>query len=569
MGKKLLCNEANSETRKRKCGDLKRRLLPASASPSSSLSSGPHDISNPSAFTISRRTQSLLLDGNSQPMICPKEFQKIRRENLSLRKERDGAIASAKAIHRQQHDLYDSFKLLREKYDDLKAELGYIMWEYIPTQQVDDISSLAELGRTNHAVFETPNRISNYEIGRLLGEGQLSDVKLCTHTVTRKEYAIKIIKKQKISTMAGLKRVRVEVNFLRSLNHPNVVKFQDFINSPSCLYIITEVGGKDLFEFFEANPLGADTITSREVLLGIIQPLLYLHNRGISHRDLKPENILLSHTRIDGGTDINHRDIRICDFGESTIAHSTNGRELSDLCGSPGFFAPEMILNGDTGYNGFKADVWSVGCIMLELTRGHDEFCQLWMTTYNYDILHDEDRFEDLLQRAIAIIGKQPFENKESAEMHDFLKKILVLDPEARLSASQMLDHKWLHKKNDDDSFGPDLNVGDAAKSDDQAEIEYRESRRTSTSLDVMTSSKQGKRNIFRNSVSSRARKHFSGKSRNHLDENKDSSSVQCALEASTSSHPYLKLPPVEPEIPSFIIADRTIIEGKRIVETL
>jgi len=105
----------------------------------------------------------------------------------------------------------------------------------------------------------------------------------------------------------------------------------------------------------------------------------YCHKMGICHRDLKPENILLTFDERNGKC----VDLKLCDFGLSTqFQHKTL---LTDFCGSPGFFAPEMILHG--AYHGDKADLWSVGCIMLELIMGHEQFCDVWMTSYDYDVL--------------------------------------------------------------------------------------------------------------------------------------------------------------------------------------
>ena len=87
------------------------------------------------------------------------------------------------------------------------------------------------------------------------------------------------------------------------------------------------------------------------------------------------------------------KELKLCDFGLSTKFDPSRNKLLSDFCGSPGFFAPEMILNGH--YMGDRADIWSVGCILLELILGHELFCDLWMTAYDYDVLQDKARFKD------------------------------------------------------------------------------------------------------------------------------------------------------------------------------
>lgn len=480
----------------------------------------------------------------------------IQQKNTLLTKERDEAVVSVKRLHKQQRELYDSFKLLREKYDDVKTELHHVLWEFIPTEKVDDLAGFSELGQVNHAVFESPDRISNYEIGGLLGEGQFSDVKLCTHSVTGEKFAMKIIQKQKISTLSGLKHVRTEVKLLRQLQHPNIVSFADCIHSPNALYIITEIGGRDLFDFFEANPSGANEKVAKQIILGIVKPLVYLHNCGICHRDLKPENVLL--TKIEHSEDVKHEHVRICDFGQSAIC-SRDGMKLSGLCGSPGFFAPEMII-GDDEYNGFAADVWSVGCIMLELIRGHDEFCRLWMASYDYDILQEECEFEESLRQAVSKIALRPELAWEGKDIALFLSSLLKIDPESRFTASQMINHAWLKRVSCD--------VDEVAKS---KPFEYTKASDPNTNGPMTKTNghgsppiSRGKRSIFRNSFSSRARKHFAGTNQQGdkvvLGESPNGKEISYAqLE--------IKLPPIEPETPSFRMARRSIIEGDKIVQ--
>lgn len=353
-------------------------------------------------------------------------------------------------IRQKQQDLINNFKLLREKYDDIKNELHLILWEFIPTQQADDLTGFSDLGQVNHAIFQSPDRIGSYVIGSSLGEGQFSIVKLCTHNVTSKQYAVKIIQKNKISTLSGLKRVGTEVKLLQDLRHPNIIKFVDYIHSPTCIYIFTEVGGQDLYEYFQANPTGAGVDTTKQIILGIVKPLLYLHSRGICHRDLKPENILLCESSTDKQNMIQYQNVRLCDFGQSAIMtnnrNTTTADQLYGLCGSPGFFAPEMILGGDEKpYNGFSADVWSVGCIMLELSMGHEKFCNLWMKSYDYEILKDETKFQKSLYKSVSKLkrSKDATNDKGSKDMNLFLQSLLVIDPKLRLNASQMLNHKW------------------------------------------------------------------------------------------------------------------------------
>ncbi len=477
----------------------------------------------------------------------------LKRDNETLKNERNEAIDAINTLHNQQCELFQNFKLLRSKYDDLKNEIQHILWEFIPCQSHEQaINGFSDLGIANLSSFESPNRICNYMIGQLLGEGQFANVHLCIDTITQKEYAVKIINKKKVTTLSGLKRINNEVRVLKKLDHPNIVTFVDFIHSTKNLYIITEVGGKDLFEFFEANRQGVTDETARQIILGIVKPLLYLHQSGICHLDLKPENILLSDKK--EGFEL-HQSIQICDFGQSMITSSKYSPRVSGLCGSPGFFAPEMILRGGEKYDGFAADVWSVGCVMLELTRGHDQFCKIWMTTYDYEILQDEYHFEQSLNKAVDVVGRCE-QNIDLDDMGrklcNFLRKLLVLDPTCRLKASEMLEHPWLSDERDPTSLStPQIPAPN--QENDSFELSSEESS------DETSKSRAKKRNMFRDSFSSRARKHFAGSIKVDSDKddfkfvNKDYERIE------------IRLPPVEPETPSFKAAKRTILEGRKI----
>jgi serine/threonine protein kinase len=472
------------------------------------------------------------------------------KNTLSIRTiERDRAIQCAEKLYREHQTLCANFQLLREKYDDVKTELQNVLWNDIPTFQ----TRFSELGKPNNSVFETPTSVEHYRIGRLLGRGQFSDVKVATCSIMKKDYAVKVVKKQKISSMAALTRVLNELTYIKRLDHPNIVKFVDVIHSPTCLYLFLEIGGKDLFEFFEANPFGAEEPVAKQVMLGISNAIEYLHNQAhICHRDLKPENILLMEG-VDVA-DIRHHHVRVCDFGHS--ASSQKGMEFSDLCGSPGFFAPEMILCCGSQYDGFAADIWSVGCIMLELIRGHDEFCTCWMSAYEYNILNDQSAFERSLKSALEVLQKQrevnTISNHGSISMEEFLLKLLVLEPSKRLTAAEILNCTWFRFQDD----GPGNMSCIPSESEKDPSMTHI--------------SEPLHRNILRNSLSIGARKpYFDSDEKRTPSEMKyhrfRSKSVPFPLEA-TSKVLY---PPIVPDTPSIKSVQKSVQECEELVRSI
>jgi serine/threonine protein kinase len=260
-------------------------------------------------------------------------------------------------------------------------------------------------------------------------------VKLARKRDSDKVLAVKIMRKDKVHSVKDLKRVQNEIAVLKKVRHPNIVAFVDVIFSPTYVYLFVEKGGKDLFEFFSAHLEGVDHETAMEIILGITLPIAYLHSMNICHRDLKPENVLLKvgeEGKIECGM------IQICDFGLCQKVKPGAASMLTEFCGSPGFFAPEMVLKGGK-YDGLLVDVWSIGCIMLELTLGHERFCKKWMSAYDFEIIQRPSSFEDSIEYAVDNLD---FVNMSDA-MKDFINDVLVIKPSERTSSENLLNSLW------------------------------------------------------------------------------------------------------------------------------
>jgi serine/threonine protein kinase len=156
----------------------------------------------------------------------------------------------------------------------------------------------------------------------------------------------------------------------------------------------------------------------------------------VCHRDLKPENILLVFDTKAGKL----VDLKLCDFGLSTRFQSK--QRLTDFCGSPGFFAPEMLTEGS--YLGDKADVWSVGCILLELVLGHERFCDIWMSAYDYEVMQDKVQFGNEIS---VNVERLPKILDFSPALNSFIMAILQVKPEERLTISAVCQLDWVSAK--------------------------------------------------------------------------------------------------------------------------
>ncbi|RHY83296.1 hypothetical protein DYB26_001241 [Aphanomyces astaci] len=206
-----------------------------------------------------------------------------------------------------------------------------ILWEYLPQHD----SSLSLIPPLAHDVMESVTIVGDYTIHGTLGEGQYAAVYACSRNAS------------KLNDITALVRVHSEISALSdpALRHPSLLSVKHVIHTSKFIYLVTERGGKDLFDFFE----GVSEATALRIAFKIVEAVKHMHMHGYCHRDLKPENILFTH---------DNYMVKIVDFGLCAKVGTT---PLTDFCGSPGFFAPEMLLHDQ--YDGQKADVWSIGAV--------------------------------------------------------------------------------------------------------------------------------------------------------------------------------------------------------------
>ncbi|EMD69128.1 hypothetical protein COCSADRAFT_340967 [Bipolaris sorokiniana ND90Pr] len=286
--------------------------------------------------------------------------------------------------------------------------------------------------------------IGPWQLGRTIGRGGCSRVRLVRHSGTGQYGAAKIISKataEKVRALSlanliqsaeqdptlchdgkvipfGLER---EICIMKLLDHPNIVRLFDIWENRDELYLIMEfVEGGELFAYIQEQG-GLIEIHAVHIFRQMIAALTYCHRINIHHRDLKPENILL---------DRDTMTVKLVDFGMAAL--QPVGKKLTTPCGSPHYAAPEVIKT--TSYDGAKADVWSCGVILFVLLTGAPPF--------NYS---GDDRYMKHLFRDIAQ-AKYVMPDNISKEAQDLIRKILVPDPKRRISLEEIWNHPFLRK---------------------------------------------------------------------------------------------------------------------------
>ncbi|CAO3619731.1 unnamed protein product [Cunninghamella echinulata] len=260
---------------------------------------------------------------------------------------------------------------------------------------------------------------------KTLGVGSFAVVKECIDCSTGKSYALKIILKKVIAGKEHM--LTSELDILKQVKHPHIISMHDLYESKDAVYIVTDLAsGGELFQ----QLLDRGSYTERDachLIAQLLEGLAYLHDHDIVHRDIKPENLLFDTKDPDAK-------LMITDFGLSKILKKHDDI-LMTACGTPGYVAPEVLLQKG---HGKPVDIWSVGVITFVLLSGYTPF-------------YGEDQAE-LFQNIMS--GNYEFDEEYWGEISDtakeFVDRLLTFDPEKRITAKDALQHHWITNVQED-----------------------------------------------------------------------------------------------------------------------
>lgn len=198
------------------------------------------------------------------------------------------AIVTLESIERESNELISQFQILRKKYDQQKLVLTQSLWKHC-CQHHPELRQIPPIESTGF--IETDSIVGGYSIGGFLGEGQFATVKAAYRNVQNvpTEFALKIVRKDRVNTFSSLKRLSKEIEIMRKLKCEYIVSLEEVIHTQNMLYIVMEKGSLDLFAFFDEYPDGVKEDWAKKITFYMVRGILYLHSKSYCHRDLKPE----------------------------------------------------------------------------------------------------------------------------------------------------------------------------------------------------------------------------------------------------------------------------------------
>lgn len=263
-----------------------------------------------------------------------------------------------------------------------------------------------------------------YQLNARLKSGSFATVCRGTHRASGKKVAIKCVLRKDLPPTDDA-AIYDEVAILASLSHPHIVPLIDFFEEKDCYFLVMELmSGGDLFDRI-GKKKSYNEADARDLVVKMLKAMSYCHSHKIAHCDMKPKNLLLM-------SEENDSYIKLADFGFAARCHDP--KSLTKQCGTPFFVSPEILMR--QAYDQMS-DMWSVGCIVFLLLSGNLPFM---------------GRSQKELFRKI-VAGKYEFDDDDWADVSDDAKdlvnRLLVLDPDNRLSATEALKHKWLKLSSD------------------------------------------------------------------------------------------------------------------------
>ena len=276
-----------------------------------------------------------------------------------------------------------------------------------------------------------------YKIIEKKGKGASSIVYLAEDKTTKKQYAVKVLKEK---TPIFEKEIKI-LEKVSSLNSPYIVNLIEFGEGPIKIvskpvkifdYLVLEFASKgEIFDYIYCSGNGLKERNAKLIFQKILRGVQAFHNSGICHRDLKMQNILVDE----------FFNPKVCDFGFATEIKGKDGSgQLTEFLGTVNYAAPEIFLHRP--YNGVKADIFSLGVVLLNLVTCRIGFIQATRKDKYYKniMIRKYDKYWDSVKGQIGPI---------SNELKDLYIRMVSFNPDERPTIDEIFKHPWMKEVTD------------------------------------------------------------------------------------------------------------------------
>ena len=275
------------------------------------------------------------------------------------------------------------------------------------------INNINSINKNSNKTLE--GKIENYILGKELGKGSFASVRSAINKITKQKYAIKIYPKINLLNLEKRNSIKNEISVLKQLNHENIMKLYEVIDSPKNIYLVLEyIKGISLSDYIKTfSEIRINEDKCKKIYYQIVKAINYCKLKNIYHRDIKLENILL----------IDEKIVKIIDFGFSIKCPKKSYQKF--LCGTPTYMAPEIINKNH--YIPEYSDIWSLGVLLYIMLTGNFPF--------------NANTEDELCKK----INKCDFDIPDylSVESRNLIRKIFIFEPSKRISTENILIDEW------------------------------------------------------------------------------------------------------------------------------
>ncbi|CAD5233074.1 unnamed protein product [Bursaphelenchus xylophilus] len=254
-------------------------------------------------------------------------------------------------------------------------------------------------------------KLTDFQVGRPLGKGKFGSVYLARDVYSHIPVALKILFKSQLTKHNVEHQLVREIEIQAHLRHPNILRLYNYFSDEKRVFLILEYAlHGELYKELQKKGRLSERRTAKYIYQ-VSDALDYCHSKNVIHRDIKPENILIDE----------EGNLKIADFGWSV--HSASNRKT--LCGTLDYLPPEMVCSNP---HDKRVDYWAVGVLCYELLCGKPAF----------ESATDQDTYR-LIRK-----GEYSFPATFSEPVRDLISRLLVVDPERRLTLRQVMEHEWV-----------------------------------------------------------------------------------------------------------------------------